>query len=1083
MAEWQVIIDAFRHLVQHGSQCHGSWRSDDDIVHILRVQYKTTTTANMLNRAIGHEFKDTNLASFECSLNHTGFIRISRKHITTDDGSMRKVSFYYIHKKTTRSNIECPTKTQQFQNFYDNNRHKGRSRPKRHALPMVSPPVMNKRTRYVSDDTAASQEEAIDMAVVSPSSSQEDMVLDEEEVGAPVAEDDEEEQAVARPEERAVDNQSMLVAASPPQVVVEQTMREESEVDSWERHGRRVRSLFGICNGNVRSGLQERIDRLDIVINRKGASLDSILTTPYKGALQLSTKTALDINMKATYLRLAYKIAMDEFEPPDGTTGGTPFKQCCTVAIDKLASIGTTFVKCPRTIMRWNREFRVQGRFVHPFEDEKKAQPFIFRDFPEAKDFAVRDLDKDLAKLSTMSALQYFRTTFVDKCVCLDKEDGEVTNDGSGKVGDGDAGNDDAGDDDAGDDDADDNREEFMKRYRLKTISLRTAGRWLRFLGYKYDRQKNCFYSDNHESEPNKHDRGVFNKKVVQRDNRKYKWCQITDETAKDVQELDDLPFHLYYTNDGTKMREYHVYVGGMYEFMAEFVSEQNRTAHGGDLSVRINGNPIIEVGQDESVWAQYVFSSQVWHSPSGKTAPRPKSEGDARMISAYIGPSIGFGANTPVSDEQLAQINTFRVGPVNGTYLSKEAAKEVLQTDKKKLFATAQDVRDSLCFQFEHGKNKEGYWNCYRQLIQHEDVIDILQGLFPEHRDFDFFYDQSCGHTKKMPGALNASLMNKFFGGAQPNMKSSPLTEEACVGKFEHDRRVHVGEEQAMQFGTGPDAKGPFWLEGDELEEARLPHGLKECPKNISDLKKELKEKDIRFSQADRRADFVKLANNNNIPLTKTVPIKSGWEGSPKGALQILYERGFIDPKDDMKKYSMDIKEDWLDEDGDIKDSCKKYYLRRLLEELPDFINAKTELEHLSERLSERYNITVTILFSPKYHCEIAGLGIEIAWGYGKKYYRRFITMEQKKSNFLGSVKQSLQQITPMLACKFACHVRRYIHAYIHFDSNEGEKVSYSEIEKFVKRAKTHRNTADQDDGYIESVIRKEQGVAYGVV
>ena len=41
------------------------------------------------------------------------------------------------------------------------------------------------------------------------------------------------------------------------------------------------------------------------------------------------------------------------------------------------------------------------------------------------------------------------------------------------------------------------------------------------------------------------------------------------------------------------------------------------------------------------------------------------------------------------------------------------------------------------------------------------------------------------------------------------------------------------------------------------------------------------------------------KIAKENGIDLTvKVKKVQEGWEGKAKGRLQVLYERGFIDPQ-----------------------------------------------------------------------------------------------------------------------------------------------------------------------------------------
>ena len=49
------------------------------------------------------------------------------------------------------------------------------------------------------------------------------------------------------------------------------------------------------------------------------------------------------------------------------------------------------------------------------------------------------------------------------------------------------------------------------------------------------------------------------------------------------------------------------------------------------------------------------------------------------------------------------------------------------------------------------------------------------------------------------------------------------------------------------------------------------------------------------------------KLCQKNNIPTSKTIPdIAEGWVNKPKGAFQVLYERGQINPSLDPKEYTM---------------------------------------------------------------------------------------------------------------------------------------------------------------------------------
>ena len=122
-----------------------------------------------------------------------------------------------------------------------------------------------------------------------------------------------------------------------------------------------------------------------------------------------------------------------------------------------------------------------------------------------------------------------------------------------------------------------------------------------------------------------------------------------------------------------------------------------------------------------------------------------------------------------------------------------------------------------------------------------------------------------------------------------------------------------------------------------------------------------------------------------------------TGWYNSPKGLLQVLYERGLIDI-DNLSNYSKKGKKNQLGEDGEVLDQYKQYVLIDLMKNCEDFRNQKNAMEELCEKLSAIGEPSIKILTSPKYHCEIAGEGIELNWGFMKKVYRNIPLDEKKK-------------------------------------------------------------------------------------
>jgi hypothetical protein len=146
---------------------------------------------------------------------------------------------------------------------------------------------------------------------------------------------------------------------------------------------------------------------------------------------------------------------------------------------------------------------------------------------------------------------------------------------------------------------------------------------------------------------------------------------------------------------------------------------------------------------------------------------------------------------------------------------------------------------------------------------------------------------------------------------------------------------------------------------------------------------------------------DSQSIATKMYIPILYTSKKKiEGWEGKQKGCLQILWERGFINPQmtkqEVVRYYSMNGKKD---NDGNIIVGSN---LREIIADLPDFKTEKTLLQYRAEELG------VAIDCSPKYHPEIAGEGIEFCWGASKNQYRLYSMKEKKKKeNWMGLVRK----------------------------------------------------------------------------
>lgn len=360
-------------------------------------------------------------------------------------------------------------------------------------------------------------------------------------------------------------------------------------------------------------------------------------------------------------------------------------------------------------------------------------------------------------------------------------------------------------------------------------------------MGFKYGAHQRVYYTDEHERADNRLARKKYSDDLQRSEVRKYRWVCLTAAQKQKLEWLEKDPLEKdshSRTYDNGSLFEYHI---TRHPRLIEFVSNPNRTVHGGNLSrerYKTSLRPLLEIGQDEAVFQQNAQSAMEWSGPNGESTPRPKNDGEAIMVSAFIGPSIGFGRNTEVSEDALRQIN--RIRTERPSYQDEYAADEVQGHTKKRLFTTEKEVQNALCVSFEHGKNRDGYWNNAHMMLQTEDAVDILQGIFPGH-DLEFHFDQSSGHTKKRHFGLNAEVMIKSFGGSTPCMRDSIITP-GCLGPFEHSKKLKVGQTQCMAFKD--EDEGPWELSPEEREHQKFdrPTGIKKTePKRKKQLMREL--------------------------------------------------------------------------------------------------------------------------------------------------------------------------------------------------------------------------------------------------
>ena len=194
--------------------------------------------------------------------------------------------------------------------------------------------------------------------------------------------------------------------------------------------------------------------------------------------------------------------------------------------------------------------------------------------------------------------------------------------------------------------------------------------------GFLYCERKKSYFCDKHEEESNVRYRSEFIKKYFDYEKDTYRWVHLNECDAIMLEEEEECPLlkNVFYEFevDGKKIREYHV------DTHQSFCNLELKK------SIRSTSiRPILMIGQDESVYKQYSFSRKCWFGPDGETKLLPKSDGYSRMVSAFV--SRDFGLGIKLSKDELKQVNERRMSNEWGFYLSKNEAKNVYGSTKKK--------------------------------------------------------------------------------------------------------------------------------------------------------------------------------------------------------------------------------------------------------------------------------------------------------------------------------------------------------------------------------------------------------------
>ena len=302
-----------------------------------------------------------------------------------------------------------------------------------------------------------------------------------------------------------------------------------------------------------------------------------------------------------------------------------------------------------------------------------------------------------------------------------------------------------------------------------------------------------------------------------------------------------------------------------------------------------------------------------------------------------------------------------------------------------------------------QYGKNREGYWGYNEIARQVADVIDVYETIYPEHQVV-IEVDWSSGHAKAQDDGLAVVRMNVNIGQNRMKTKTKTFIPKTLnTGIADGGVVIDTGCVKA----------------GGELHNIRIGG-----------------RQHFAFGRRDKINPF-EVEKYSGADAETVV-------GEAKGMRQILWERGF------------DVSE------------MKGEDMRKALAECSDF---KSEVGALERSVIERGHI---LLMSPKAHPELAGLGIEYCWGKAKSDFRRNNAMDATRGTVVEDLHKrtvkSLMGIDVLRVRRFARKTREYMRAYarVHglfgWHSERDRLAGHEAVEKFVKKARTHRCILDQD-------------------
>ena len=643
-------------------------------------------------------------------------------------------------------------------------------------------------------------------------------------------------------------------------------------------------------------------------------AIESIITSNgyYRNKWICEPYAIHDVQKKSNFLRNAYSIAIERMGVVVPGASMTTWKDCCQAAIDRVGATGYSVVTAD-TVMRWNREFRVEEKFPHPNPYianglAQKKTPILFELFPTASVDVSEYIINHQDHFAVEMLVEHFNETMLP---ALHEEAKKL----------------------------EDESEEMQLTQKLMEDNPKytTVYRWVKYLGFKVEKAKKCYYVDGHEFPEQKKARVDMSKMyLMDIEPRCNRWIQMTLEQFHELQSSlpeDDKIIHkgYEYDEDDVRMIEFHV---DNHEQLQQLASEKYPD-YGGMKSVRAlpGCKTAIIFGQDEAIFSENCSMPYQWVDPNGKRVMLPKSNGYSVMVSSFQSRETGLVVD--FTEDQLDEVNK---KCRTGQHYPEEVHEAAIQINGTTLKPKLESSPFTVFFPFGGGN----YWTGNHMTLQTHDVMDCLEVLFPseEYDDWYFLFDHSSGHAKKRTDGLDVTDMNVDWGGSKGmNMRKTKIEQnDGYLGPY-HDPddpwMVKVGQTLLHVYPKDGDGElgedeyvppSPVNLTTEQREQYKNDTTIdipiekqSERPKRKKELIPELLLTPIGVELGKNQLEKMRvpelqvkaIAAGIPVMITPTARTKNGWSGRGIGMLAAAYARGWVD-KTRLKSYQQMKYDGW---------------------------------------------------------------------------------------------------------------------------------------------------------------------------